>query len=147
MLEEQNKEEFIVRNFKEDDYEVILKLWDRTGLGGSHRGDNLNIINQTINHGGFFLVLEHVNTGRIIGTAWITNDYRRLYVHHFGIDPEYQGKGLSHLLAKECIRIGKQLGLQMKLEVHKENIKARKLYEKYGFTYLEGYEVMIIRKY
>lgn len=147
MLEELKKDDFIVRHFKKNDYDAIINLWEKTGLGGAHRGDDLNIIENTIQQGGFFIVLEYLPSKRIIGTAWITNDHRRLYLHHFGIDPDFQGKKLSHLLAQASVEIGKKMGLQMKLEVHATNEKAKNLYLKYGFKDLGDYEVMIIRNY
>lgn len=147
MSEERKKDDFVVRNFNAEDFNEVLKLWEETGLGGAHRGDNLEIILQTIQHGGTLLILENKNNKDIVGTAWITNDYRRLYLHHFGIAPAYQGKGLAHILADACICYGKKYNLQMKLEVHKENNKAQNLYLKHGFKDLGDYEVMIIRKY
>ncbi|MGQ9846623.1 MAG: GNAT family N-acetyltransferase [Bacteroidales bacterium] len=147
MSEELKQDEFIIRNFKPEDFSDVLKLWEETGLGGAHRGDTLEIILQTIQHGGTFLILENISNKDIVGTAWITNDYRRLYLHHFGIAPAYQGKGLAHVLANACISFGKKNNLQMKLEVHRENKKARNLYLKHGFRDLGDYEVMIIRKY
>ncbi|MCX7862285.1 MAG: GNAT family N-acetyltransferase [Bacteroidales bacterium] len=147
MSEKVNFDDFRIRTFHESDYKEITELWDLTGLGGAHRGDNINIILNTIRAGGVFFILEQISTKKIVGTAWITNDQRRLYLHHFGIHPEFQGKKLSHLLAQACIDYGKNLQLQMKLEVHKNNIVAKKLYEQYKFKPLEDYEVFIIRQY
>ena len=39
----------------------------------------------------------------------------------------------------------KELGYQVKLEVHTENIKAINLYIKYGFSDFPGYELMMNR--
>jgi ribosomal protein S18 acetylase RimI-like enzyme len=147
MSEKLNLNNYRIRLFEESDYESVLELWELTGLGGAHRGDNLKIINNTIKAGGIFYILENVLNKKIVGTAWITNDKRRLYLHHFGIHPDYQGLGLSHILAKACIEYGKKLDLQMKLEVHTNNIKAKQLYEKYQFKKLGDYEVYIIREY
>ncbi len=147
MSEKLNKNDFRIRLFEESDYESVLKLWELTNLGGAHRGDNLNIIKNTIEAGGEFYILEHIKSKKIIGTAWITNDKRRLYLHHFGIHPDFQAKGLSHILAKACIDYGKKLNLQMKLEVHTNNTKAKQLYEKYQFKKLDNYEVFIKREY
>ncbi len=147
MSEELKRNDFIVRDFRNEDFDAVNELWSKTGMGGAHRGDNPEIISETISKGGYFLILEYLPEKKVVGTAWITNDFRRLYLHHFGITPEFQGKGLSNLLAKECMVIGKKTGLQMKLEVHHENIIAKSLYLKYGFKELGDYEVLIIRKY
>ena len=66
-------------------------------------------------------------------------------MHHFGILPNYQGKGYSHLLLDESLIHAKKSGMQIKLEVHKDNEIARNLYTNAGFNYLGDYEVYIIR--
>ena len=114
-------------------------------MGGGHRGDNLEIIENTVSNGGVLFVLEEKHSNTIVGTSWITNDSRRLYLHHFGILPYYQGKGLSKLLMEKSMEFARDKKLQIKLEVHKDNVKARELYQKYGFRFLGDYEVFIVR--
>ncbi len=138
---------FIIRDFKKDDYNQVVKLWEETGMGGAFRGDNEILIERTIAIGGKLLVMENSDNGNIIGTSWLTNDGRRIYMHHFGIKPEYQGRGLSDYLAKESMKFAKEKDLQIKLEVHRQNIKALNLYKKYGFKYLGDYDVYIVRKF
>ncbi len=133
------------RDYQPSDFEQIANLWIETGLGNPQRGDNHDVIETTINCGGKFIVLENKETKQILGTSWITNDGRRLYVHHCGIKPEFQGKGLANLLVEATLKYVKEKNLQVKLEVHKDNAKAIKLYKKYGFTYLGDYHVYIIR--
>ena len=85
--------------------------------------------------------------GRVIGSSWITTDKRRNYLHHFGVREEYRGKGLAQKLVEMSLAFSKLNGLQIKLEVHRDNIKAVKLYEKYKFKYLGDYLVYLIRDY
>ncbi|HOZ29642.1 MAG TPA: GNAT family N-acetyltransferase, partial [Bacteroidales bacterium] len=128
------------------DYDAVLNVWKQTDMGGAHRGDDLQVIHNTLKVGGELFVLIDNESNRLIGTSWITNDSRRLYLHHFGILPEYQGKGLSNLLMDESMNYARDLKLQIKLEVHKNNEIARELYQKYGFKYLGDYEVFIVRE-
>jgi hypothetical protein len=72
-----------IRKFTESDYEAVLEVWKQTDMGGAHRGDNLDVINDTLRNGGVLFVL--LADEQIVGTSWITNDNRRLYLHHFGI--------------------------------------------------------------
>lgn len=85
------------------------------------------------------------NTGRITGTSWLTFDGRRLHLHHFGIAPAYQGRKLSALLLRESLRVVKEKGYQVKLEVHRTNETAVSIYKKAGFEYLGDYDIYIIR--
>lgn len=133
-----------IREFKPTDFEGLMDVWQHTGLGNARRGDNLEIIMQSINMGGLMLIVEDKN-GKVIGTSWMTFDGRRIHLHHFGIHPEYQRKGIGLMLAKESLKFVKKKGYQVKLEVHKDNHAAIELYKKLGFTYLGDYDVYIIR--
>jgi len=137
-------EKIVIRDFKSSDFQSLVEIWLLTGLGSAQRGDNLEIIDQSINMGGKMLIAENTN-GRVIGTSWMTFDGRRIHLHHFGIHPDYQRKGIGLKLAKESLQFVKQKGYQVKLEVHKNNIAAIELYKKLGFTYLGDYDVYIIR--
>jgi ribosomal protein S18 acetylase RimI-like enzyme len=116
-------------------------------MGDQSRGDNRETIGETIALGGRLFVLEDRLTHRVIGTSWLTLDGRRIYLHHFGIDPRYQGKGYSGLLLKVSLDHARSTGLQIKLEVHKDNELAEAIYIKAGFKYLGDYKVYIIRDY
>lgn len=146
---DQNKEEvlkdFIVRDYGEGDFKQISDLWRRTDMGNPLRGDDAGTIMDSISLGGSFLILEEKKSRRICGTSWMTFDGRRIHLHHFGILPEYQGKGLANALLAESMRFAKTMGYQVKLEVEISNIKAINLYKKFGFTRLGDYDVYIIR--
>jgi [ribosomal protein S18]-alanine N-acetyltransferase len=135
----------IINDYQPSDYQGLFELWQVTGLGDTKRGDNHEVIMKTLGMGGKLLIMKSETDNQIIGSSWITNDGRRLYLHHFGILPEFQGKGLAKHLMAETIRVAKELGFQMKLEVHTSNYKAIELYKKYGFKSLGDYAVYIIR--
>ena len=135
-----------IRDYIESDYEEVNSIWDELGMGGVERGDNPQIIEETLKRGGRLIILYDTATQKIIGTSWATNDGRRILLHHFGIKKEYQGRGYSKILLKETLDFAKRCGLQIKLEVHRENETAINLYRKYGFKYLGDYDLYIIRK-
>ncbi|MCU0462529.1 MAG: GNAT family N-acetyltransferase [Bacteroidales bacterium] len=138
-------ENFIIRNYHKGDYPGIMELWSATDLGRPERGDNEKIIEESITLGGCMLIMEEKASGKIIGTSWMTFDGRRIHLHHFGILPIYQGKGLSKPLLEESLKFLKKKGFQVKIEVHRKNLKAINLYKKAGFEYLGDYDVYIIR--
>ncbi len=138
-------DKFRIREYRDSDYNEIVKVWETTSLGNAERGDDRSVIEDTIRMGGCLLVMEEKETRQIMGTSWITNDGRRLFLHHFGVIPQFQGKGLSNSLLKESLLFVKKKGHQVKLEVHKSNLKAINLYKKFGFSYLGDYNVFIIR--
>lgn len=138
---------FKIKNYNKSYYNQIINIWEDIGLGSKERGDNNRVIEKTINSGGKFLVLVNSDNDEVIGTSWLTNDARRIYLHHFGIKKEYQNKGYAKLLLKASIDYAKEKKLQIKLEVHRNNLKAIELYKKYGFKKLGDYLIFIIREY
>jgi len=136
---------YFIRDYTEKDYPEMVLLWESLGLGGAHRGDDAKIISRTLEMGGSLLLMIDSDSDRIIGTSWLTVDGRRTYLHHFGIHADYQGKGLSKMMLDASLKQAKLLGLQIKLEVHRDNAIALGLYKKIGFTYLGDYLVYMIR--
>lgn len=134
-----------IRNYRSADYEQLNELWEVTGVGGSHRGDNDKIIAHSIELGGKLILLENAANHEIIGSSWISFDGRRLHLHHIAVKPEYQNKGFGKLLTKESLKFAKEKGYQIKLEVHQSNHKAIDIYKKLGFSFLGDYDVYIVR--
>lgn len=137
--------DFMIREYRPGDFHGIMHLWEATDMGRPERGDNEIIIEESIRMGGCMLVMEEKETGVIIGTSWMTFDGRRIHLHHFGILPGYQGNGLSKPLLSESLRFVKNKGFQVKIEVHRKNLKALNLYKNAGFEYLGDYDVYIKR--
>jgi ribosomal-protein-alanine N-acetyltransferase len=135
-----------VRPYRKGDYHGIMALWSATDLDRPERGDDEATVERTLAMGGAMLIMYDADNGdKIIGTSWLTFDGRRLLLHHFGIIPEYQGRGLSHILLKKTLSLVREKGYQVKLEVHTANKVALRLYREAGFEYLGDYDVYIIR--
>jgi ribosomal protein S18 acetylase RimI-like enzyme len=134
-----------IADYQENDYKSLSDLWLATGLGNPNRGDDHKVIVKTIEIGGKLLIMKLIPENKVIGSSWMTTDGRRLFLHHFGILPEYQGKGFAKILMNETMAFAKKTGQQFKLEVHQDNLKAIELYKKFGFSYLGDYHVYIIR--
>jgi [ribosomal protein S18]-alanine N-acetyltransferase len=127
-----------LRDCEGSDFSGIFSLWAAVGMLSPERGDNAETIRKTIAHGGRLLVYKESH--QVIGSVWITNDTRRLYLHHLAVHPDWQKQGLGRRLFNEALAIAKDLGMQLKLEVHQDNVPARKLYDS-SMTVLEGYVV------
>ncbi|PKN96851.1 MAG: hypothetical protein CVU43_18615 [Chloroflexi bacterium HGW-Chloroflexi-5] len=84
-----------IRDYLKTDFVEVAHLWDKAVPGGVVSGNDASVVWRTLEHGRVFLVMEEASTGKIIGTSWMTNDFRRMYLHHFGILPESQDCGLA----------------------------------------------------
>ena len=140
-----DEQSFIVRDYWAADYPHVADIWERTGMNTPGRGDSAAVIENSLRRNGRLLVMVDKESDTVVGTSWLTNDGRRLYLHHFAIDPRFQGGGLSKPLMRESLKIAREIGLQVKLEVHRDNEKAIHFYERAGFQYLGDYDVYIIR--
>ena len=134
-----------IRDYREEDYPEIEELWKLTGIFTFERGDGASRIESCNRAGGKFLVMQEASHGKIIGTSWLSWDGRRIYLHHFAIHPGYQSRGLGRTLALASIEFARTMDCPVKLEVHRDNIKAVNLYKSLGFESFEGYEVQMLR--
>lgn len=136
-----------IRDYRESDYTSLLRLWNKTELAQPERKDDAVVIKRCNDMGGRLLVMENVATGEIIGSSWMTWDGRRIYLHHFGIHPNWQNLGFGTKLAKASLEWIGSTGQQVKMEVHKENKAAKQLYKKLGFFAFEDYDLYMIREF
>jgi len=107
----------VIRDYQPGDFQQLFSLWQELDMGGAERGDTPEIVLRTIEMGGRLLVAENPASGELIGSSWLTFDGRRIFLHHFGIKKNYQRKGWGMQLALESLRIIRQMGCQVKLEV------------------------------
>ena len=129
--------------FDAEVFAAVARVWAATGVGNPARGDSLESVQATLARGG---KLFTVRAGEeVAGVCWLTDDGRRLYLHHMAVDTRHQGKGHSRLLMDAALAYARECRLQMKLEVHKDNERARRLYLACGFVPLTGYEPFIRR--
>jgi ribosomal protein S18 acetylase RimI-like enzyme len=134
-----------IRNYKSGDFENLVKLWKSTGIYDEIRNDSHQSIMDCLKAGGKMLLMHDKISGTLIGSSWMTVDGRRIHLHHFCILPEYQNKGLGRILAKASLEFVNEKNLQLKIEVHKDNIKARKLYESFGLKPYADYIIYMLR--
>lgn len=132
------------RDLDRQAFAAVERVWAATGVGNPARGDTFEAVQDSLAHGGVFLTVRAPSG--IVATAWLTDDGRRLYLHHMAVLPEEQGKGHARRLLDEVLAIARERRRQVKLEVHRENARARTLYERYGFQPLTGYDPFILRK-
>ncbi len=131
-------------DFNEELFEEIRQIWLERGIANPARGDDYHSVKKTLDHGA--KMITAIKDGKVVGTVWVTHDYRRTYIHHMAVLKAYQGHGIGSLLLQNSLDFSKSIGLQAKLEVYESNIRAKRMYENFGFESLDGYIVQINRK-
>lgn len=86
--------------------------------------------------GCIFLVKEDED---IIATAGLMKEHDGEFeLVKMAVDPKHQGKGISKLLLDHCLQSAKELNARrIFLYSNSQLTRALKLYEKYGFKYIE----------
>ena len=132
-----------IRDYRSEDFPKVVELWKQTGIYTEERGDTAGLILQCNRQGGRLLVLEDPDNGEPAGTSWLTWDGRRMFLHHFALRPDLQGRGLGRELAVKSLEYARTKGCPVKLEVDRDNHAAIHLYESLGFDTFGNYEVMM----
>lgn len=133
----------VLTELTQSQYLEISDIWNITGVGHPVRGDTYEAVCHTLKNGGRIILASKADLA--VGAVWLTHDFRRLYIHHMAVKPEYQKQGIGSLLLTEALKIAHELGYQAKLEVNENNITAYNLYHNFGFETLEAYHTMIKR--
>jgi len=134
-----------IRKYQPDDFDELVELWQLTGLDYPERADDRSTIDDCNCQDGLLLVMIDQSLNKLVGSSWMTYDGRRIFMHHFGIHPQHQNRGLGKSLLKESLKFIKSKGKQVKVEVHRENKVAKHLYESAGFFAFTDYDIYMLR--
>lgn len=87
---------------------------------------------------GGYIWLARMND-EVIGTAALIKEHDNIYeLAKMSVATEWQGKGISKLLIETCLHKAKEVGAtKVELFSNHQLMAALKLYERYGFQYVE----------
>lgn len=115
-----------------------LEWLDKYNLTESHDLMVLNDPKATILDRGGFIWLA-VADGKVVGSAALMKEHDGVYeLAKMAVTVDYRGKGISKLLIETCLAKAKEIGAKkLSLFSNHQLQTALKLYEKYGFYYVE----------
>lgn len=90
------------------------------------------------------VVLNHEAVDAYQDANWATEARPEevLVVHALGVVPNHLGQGVARFLVDHTINLAREQGSRaVRLDTYVENIPARKLYERYGFTDLTEFHL------
>ena len=86
-----------------------------------------------LNNSGFSFCFKDGN--RIIGTSLCGHDYRRGYIYHTAVLPEYRGRGIGRMLVKRNLEQLKAAGIEKcHLFVFTDNALGNSFWHSAGWT-------------
>jgi ribosomal protein S18 acetylase RimI-like enzyme len=126
------------REFRIEDYEMAVDLWNRAeGLDVAEGDDRETIRGFLDRNPGLSRVAT--DGSKIVGAVLCGYDGRRGYIYHLAVDPAYQGRGLARCLIDECIAGLKRVGLQRaNILVATDNPRGLGFWRRCGWEHLDG---------
>jgi len=124
-----------IRNLKIEDYEEILKLWDKAGLPYRPRGRDSykEMKKQMRDDPDLFFGAEE--GGKLAGVLIATYDGRKGWLNRIAVDPAYRGRGLGLKLTRVGERALRKRGARIiALLVERSNHPSLKLAQKAGYV-------------
>jgi putative acetyltransferase len=124
--------------FQPQFYQLNIEWLNQYNLAESHDLEILDNPQQTIIATGGFIWLAKKNN-EIVGSAAIINEGNGVYeLAKMAVAPASRGLGISNVLLETCISKAKETGAGKLILFSNHQLKAAlKLYEKYGFTYVD----------
>ena len=115
-----------------------LEWLDKYNLTESHDLMVLDDPQATILDRGGFIWLA-IADNKVVGSAALMKEHEGEYeLAKMGVTADYRGKGISKLLIETCLAKAKEIGAKkLSLFSNHQLQTALKLYEKYGFYYVE----------
>ena len=127
-----------ISQYQQDFRRLNLEWLDKYNLTESHDLMVLDDPQTTILDRGGFIWLAKAD-GKIIGSAALMKEHEDEYeLAKMAVTADYRGKGISKQLIETCLAKAKETGAKkLSLFSNHQLQTALKLYEKYGFYYVE----------
>jgi len=118
-----------------DDYDDIVKLWNRASLPYKPKGrdSKSSIASEMEANPDFFIGAYQGN--KLIGTAIASSDLRKGWINRLAVDPTCRRRGIAKTLIAEAEKVLKKRGAKIFCALIEDtNNSSMKLFKKCGYT-------------
>ena len=103
----------IIREFRNSDYDSVLKLWDEAKLPYKPKGrDSIERIGSELQKRTSIFLIAEIN-GEIAGTILATHDGRRGWLNRLAVARTYRHQHIARELVSEAERKINELGIEI----------------------------------
>ena len=134
-----NLSQAVIRDFRADDYDAMLVLWESAGLPCKREGRDARaeIERQAKEPTAVYLVAEA--DGKVVGAVLGTHDGRKGWVNRLAVSPRHRRRGLAGELLAEVERRFAALGIGIfACLVEDWNADSKVFFEKSGYKAFDG---------
>lgn len=133
---------FSIIPFTIEHYQSALEVWDQSegvGLSNSDSAERIAFFLER-NPG---LSLLATKESEVIGTILAGHDGRRGFIHHLAVLPKFRRQGAGSLLANECLKKLKRIGiLKCHILMFQDNEIGLRFWRNVGWTYRKDIGVL-----
>lgn len=129
-----NSQDIFIRQFKAEDYDRIISLWDSANLPVRPKGrDSYKKVNEQISCRNTILLVAELNN-KIIGTILGTHDGRKGWINRLAVDADFHRKNIAKRLVSELESWFEKSGLEVfSCIIDSENTISMELFRKLGY--------------
>ena len=129
-----NSHDLSIRQFKPEDYDRIISLWNPADLPVRPKGrDSYENISRQVRNGIAILLVAELN-GKIVGTILGTHDGRKGWINRLAVDSELRRKNIAKQLVSEAEKWFAENGLDIfACVIEWENTASMEVFKKLGY--------------
>ena len=133
MIYIENMSDFIIRSFRADDRNDVIKLWSECGLVVLQNDPECDIERKLKVNPEWFLVGEL--DGKIIATCMVGYEGHRGWINYLAVSPQYRRQGFATRLMQEAEKILQNAGCpKINLQIRSSNKDVIEFYKSIGFS-------------
>ena len=139
--------DIVIREFRIEDYENIVALWDSAKLSYRPRGrDSPERIGQELKKGNAIFLVAEVR-GRLAGSVLGTHDGRKGWINRLAVCPEFRRQSIARRLVDEVESRLSRLGIEViACLIEGWNTTSMQVFERLGYERYPGIAYFSKRK-
>ena len=135
----------IVRHFRIEDYNVVVRLWRRTEGVGLNESDTRHAIAAYLRRNPRLSFVAEKD-GQIIGAVLCGHDGRRGYLHHLVVAKRHRKHGIGRQLVNACLAKLRKAGIQRcNIFIYADNAAGMKFWTHAGWSLRTELRLMQLR--
>jgi ribosomal protein S18 acetylase RimI-like enzyme len=124
----------IIRDFRIEDYDKLIDLWNAAGLGYRPRGrDCRHRMEQELKQDNTIFLVTKAD-GKLVGSVIGTHDGRKGWINRLAVHPSYRHRGLAKKMVAEVEKRLHQAGLEVIAGlIERGNTASLQLFQSLGY--------------